>query len=64
MNFKLNRLPKEAVTVPSLLEFKEHVDNAFSHGLVLGSPSRSRDLDSMSLMDLFQLGRRQNHRRS
>ena len=25
------RLPREAVTAPSLSEFKEHLDNALSH---------------------------------
>ena len=50
-----NRLPREVVTAPSLSEFKEHLDKALSYGLVLGSPARSRELDSMILRSPFQL---------
>ena len=50
------RLPREVVTAPSLSEFEECLDDALSaDGLVLGSPARSRELDSMSLMGPFQL---------
>jgi len=51
-----NRLPREAVTAPSLSQFKECRDDAESYGLVLGSPARSMKLDSMILMGPFQLG--------
>jgi len=49
-----NSVPREVVMKPSLCEFKEHLDNELSH-VVLGSPMRSRELDSVILMGPFQL---------
>ena len=49
-----NRLPRKVFVAPSLSEFKECLDNV-SYGLVLESPVRSRELDSMILMGPFQL---------
>jgi len=50
-----NRLPREVVTVPRLSEFRQHLDDALSCGLVLGSPARSINLGLMILMGPFQL---------
>jgi len=50
-----NWLPTELVTAPSLSEFKEHLNDDESHGLVLGSPVKSGELNSMNLMGPFQL---------
>ena len=50
-----NRLPRAVVTAPNLSELKEHLDDALSRDLVLGSPVRSRELDSMILLGPFQL---------
>ena len=46
-----NRLSTEMVMLPRLSEFKERLD----YGLVLGSPVRKRELDSMILMCSLQL---------
>lgn len=45
----------KVVMVPSLSEFKEHLDDTESYDLVLGSPVRSTELDSVILMAPFQL---------
>lgn len=45
-------LPREVTEAPSLLEFKECLENALSHGLVLGSPAKrlkSASMDPFSL---------------
>jgi len=39
----------------SLSEVKEHLEDALSHMIFLGSPERSMELDSIILMGPFQL---------
>lgn len=52
-----NGLSEEVLMAPRRPEFKECLDNAVSHGLVLGSPARSRVLNLRILTDLFQVGK-------
>lgn len=51
----LNRLLREVVMAPNLSEFKKHQDDALSHDLILGSPVRRRELDTMICMGPFHL---------
>lgn len=46
------RLPREAVTAPSSGSVWTRLS---PYGLISGGPARSRELDSMALMDPFQL---------
>lgn len=51
----LNRLLREVVMAPNLSEFKAHLDDTLSHDLILGSPARKRELDTMIFMGPFHL---------
>lgn len=46
-----NRLPREAVMVPSLLQFKKYLDNTLRHLVTwsdfLGGPVGTQELDSI-----------------
>jgi len=50
-----NRVPREVFTAPILSEFIQHLDDALSCGIVLGSAVRSKKLELMMLMGPFQL---------
>lgn len=45
----------EVVRAPNLSEFKEHLDDTYLCGLVLGSPVRNERFGLMILMGPFQL---------
>ena len=49
-----NRLLREVVTAPSLLEFKKHLDNAVRNSLIFGWSCV--ELDNTVLVGHFQLG--------